>query len=128
MKVFRSPHNPVIAPKDVTPSRDDFEIIGVLNAGVTRFEDEVILLVRVAERPINGNSDVVLTAVYDVGEKELVIEEFPKSDPNTDFSDPRLIVRSAQTYLTSISHLRMARSKDGVNFVIDDTGSRDRRQ
>ncbi len=105
----------------MTPSRDDFEIVGVLNAGVTRFGDEVILLVRVAERPINGNSDVVLTAVYEMGEKDLVIKEFPKSDTDTDFSDPRLIVRSGQTYLTSISHLRMARSKDGINFEIDDT-------
>ncbi|MBL7187279.1 MAG: glycoside hydrolase family 130 protein [Phycisphaerae bacterium] len=121
MKAFRSPHNPIIEPKDVTPSRDDFEIIGVLNAGVARFEDTVILLVRVAERPINGNSDVVLTAVYETSGKDLVIKEFPKSDPDTDFSDPRLIVRPAQTYLTSISHLRVARSKDGIIFEIDDT-------
>ena len=121
MRAFRSPQNPIIEPKDVTPSRDDFEIIGVLNAGVARLEDEVILLVRVAERPINGNSDVVLTALYEMGEKDLVIKEFPKSDPDTDFSDPRLIVRSDQTYLTSISHLRVARSKDGINFEIDDT-------
>ena len=121
MKAFRSPHNPVIGPKDVIPSRDDFEIIGVLNAGVTRYEDEVILLARVAERPINGNSDVVLTAIYDKSEKDLVIKEFQKSDPDTDFSDPRLIVRSGQTYLTSISHLRIARSKDGIDFEIDDT-------
>ena len=121
MKAFRSPHNPIIEPKDVTPSRDDFEIIGVLNAGVTRFQDEVILLARVAERPINGNSDVVLTAIYDKSKKDLVIKEFQKSDPATDFSDPRLIVRSGQTYLTSISHLRIARSKDGINFEIDDT-------
>ena len=121
MKAFRSPHNPIIEPKDVTPSRDDFEIIGVLNAGVTRFQDEVILLVRVAERPINGNSDVVLTAVYEMDGKGLVIKEFQKSDPDTDFSDPRLIVRSGQTYLTSISHLRIARSKDGIDFEIDDT-------
>jgi len=120
MKAVRSPHNPIIEPKDLTPSRDDFEIIGVLNAGVTRFKDTVILLVRVAERPINENSDVVLTAVYDVGEKDLAVKEFPKSDPDTDFSDPRLIVRSGQTYLTSISHLRIGRSKDDINFEIDD--------
>ncbi|MEA3226048.1 MAG: glycoside hydrolase family 130 protein [Planctomycetota bacterium] len=120
MEAFRSPENPIIEPKDVRPSRDDFEVIGVLNAGVARFEDEVILLVRVAERPINKNSEVVLTAVYDVAEDRLAIKEFPKSDPETDFSDPRLIVRPAETYLTSISHLRVARSKDGINFEIDD--------
>ena len=74
MKAFRSPLNPIIEPKDITPSRDDFEIIGVLNAGVARLEDEVILLVRVAERPINKDSDVVLTAGYDMGEEDLVIQ------------------------------------------------------
>ncbi|MHC4580131.1 MAG: glycoside hydrolase family 130 protein, partial [Planctomycetota bacterium] len=121
MKALRSPHNPIIEPKDLTPSRDDFEIIGVLNAGVTGFEDEVVLLVRVAERPINKNPDVVLTAVHETGGEGLVVKEFPRSDPDTDFSDPRLIVKSGQTYLTSISHLRIARGKDGVNFEIDDT-------
>ena len=121
MKALRSPHNPIIEPNDLTPSRDDFEIIGVLNAGVTRFENEVVLLVRVAERPINENPDVVLTAVHKTGGEGLVVKEFPKSDPDTDFSDPRLIVKSGQTYLTSISHLRIARSKDGVDFEIADT-------
>ena len=121
MKAFRSPSNPIIEPKDVRPSKDDFEVIGVLNAGVTRFEDEVILLLRVAERPVNKNPDVVLTAVYDVVEGRLVTKEFSRADPETDFSDPRLIIRRGQTYLTSVSHLRLARSKDGINFEIEDT-------
>lgn len=120
MKTFRSPQNPIIKPDDVKPSREDFEIIGVLNAGVARAGDEIVLLVRVAERPIKTNSDTVLTAVYNVDKEGLDIERFRRSDPNIDFSDPRLIVKGNQTYLTSISHLRVARSKDGVNFEIDD--------
>ncbi|MHC4228982.1 MAG: glycoside hydrolase family 130 protein, partial [Planctomycetota bacterium] len=62
----------------------------------------------------------MLTAVYDVVEDRLVTKEFPRADPETDFSDPRLIIRRGQTYLTSISHLRLARSKDGINFEIED--------
>jgi predicted GH43/DUF377 family glycosyl hydrolase len=120
MNVFRSPHNPVIGPEDVKPSGDDFEVIGVFNAGVTRLEDEIILLLRVAERPINTNPDIVLTAIYNDAEERLVVTEFLKNNPEIDFSDPRLIIKSGQTYLTSISHLRLARSKDGVNFEIDD--------
>lgn len=80
MNVFRSPHNPVIGPEDVKHSADDFEVIGVFNAGVTRLEDEIILLLRVAERPINTNPDVVQAAVYDVSEERPVIIEFPKDD------------------------------------------------
>ncbi|MFC1636483.1 glycoside hydrolase family 130 protein [Planctomycetota bacterium] len=120
MKVFRSPHNPIIPPEDVKPSRDDFEVIGVFNAGVARFEDDVILLLRVAERPIKRNPDVILTAVYDVDENQIVTKPFSKTDPEIDFSDPRLIQTAAGTYLTSISHLRLARSKDGIRFEIGD--------
>jgi predicted GH43/DUF377 family glycosyl hydrolase len=120
MNVFRSPHNPVIGPEDVKPSGDDFEVIGVFNAGATRFEDEIILLLRVAERPINTNPDVVQAAVYDLAEEQPVIREFSKDNPENDFSDPRLIITPTQTYLTSISHLRLARSKDGIDFEIDD--------
>jgi predicted GH43/DUF377 family glycosyl hydrolase len=120
VKAFRSPHNPVITPEDVTPSGDGFEVIGVFNAGVTRFEDDVILLLRVAERPLNDNPDVALAAVHDVAEKQIVMEEFSKGDSEIDFSDPRLIQTPAGTYLTSISHLRLARSKDGIRFEIDD--------
>ena len=120
MKVFRSPHNPIITPEDVKPSREDFEVIGVFNAGVTRFENDVILLLRVAERPIKKNPDVVLTAVYDVKENQIVTKPFSKTDPEVDFSDPRLIQTAAGTYLTSISHLRLARSQDGTRFEIED--------
>ena len=120
MKISRSPHNPIISPENIKPSRDDFEVIGVFNAGVARFQDDVILLLRVAERPIKKNPDIVLTAVYDVHENQIVTKSFSKTDPAIDFSDPRLIQTPAGTYLTSISHLRLARSKDGIHFEIED--------
>lgn len=121
MKVFRSSQNPIITPEDVKPSRSDFEVIGVFNAGVTRFEGDVILLLRVAERPINDNPNVALAAVYDVAEKKTLIKEFSRRDSEIDFSDPRLIQTAAGTYLTTISHLRLARSTDGIHFKIEDT-------
>jgi predicted GH43/DUF377 family glycosyl hydrolase len=120
MKVFRSPSNPIIGPGDVKASRDDFEVIGVFNAGVSRLGDEAILLLRVAERPISTHPEVVLAGVYDVRQGSVVTEKFLKDDPQTDFSDPRLIIRAGRTYLTSISHLRLARSSDGVHFEIED--------
>ena len=119
MAVFRSTKNPIIEPKDVKPSRKDFEVIGVFNAGVTRFKDQVILLLRVAERPISTDPDIVLAGVYDVTRSDIVLKEFSKDDPENDFSDPRLIIRPSETYLTSISHLRLARSADGIKFDIE---------
>lgn len=121
MKVYRSPHNPVIGPKDIMPSRSDFEVIGVFNAGVARFQGEVILLLRVAERPISLHPDIVLAGIYDVAGSKIVTKEFSKDDPKIDFSDSRLIITPPETYLTSISHLRLARSSDGINFKIEDT-------
>lgn len=120
MAILRSPYNPIIEPKDVKPSRDDFEVIGVFNAGVTRFEDEVILLLRVAERPTGRHPDIIATAVYDVTKGDFLVKEFSKETEEIDFSDPRLIITRGETYLTSISHLKLARSKDGIKFEIED--------
>ena len=119
LNIFRSPHNPIIEPKDIKPSRNDFEVIGVFNAGVARFKDEIVLLLRVAEKPINIQDDIVQTAVYDIEEKKIKIIEFHKNNPEIDFSDPRLIITPNQTYLTSISHLRLARSKNSIDFKIE---------
>ena len=123
MQVFRSPNNPIIKPKDLKPSRDDFEVIGVFNAAAARLTDEVVLLLRVAERPISKDPDVVFAPVYDVPTADIILKEFSKADADNDFSDPRLIIRPTETYLTSISHLRLARSKDGVSFEIEDTAA-----
>ena len=41
----------LLQPGDLEPSREDFEVVGVFNPGAIRAGDEVILLVRVAERP-----------------------------------------------------------------------------
>jgi predicted GH43/DUF377 family glycosyl hydrolase len=67
---------------------------------------------------MNTNPDLELAAVYDVAKKRIVLVEFSRADPEIDFSDPRLIQTAAGTYLTSISHLRLARSKDGIRFEI----------
>jgi predicted GH43/DUF377 family glycosyl hydrolase len=120
MAAIRAAENPIIRPKDVKPSREDFEVIGVFNAGVARCREEVLLLLRIAERPINRRADVVLSPIYDISTHEVVVKAFSRDDPRNDFLDPRLIVRSKETYLTSISHLRLARSIDGIRFRVAD--------
>jgi beta-1,2-mannobiose phosphorylase / 1,2-beta-oligomannan phosphorylase len=120
MGVFRSPENPIIKPDMVKPSRSDFEVIGTFNAGVTRFGDKVLLLLRVAERPISPHPDIQMTAVYDPLAHEVVIKEFSRDDAGTDFSDPRMIIGPDGKFLTSLSHLRVATSTDGIHFNIAD--------
>ncbi len=121
MPVFRSPQNPIITPQDIKPCRDDFEVIGAFNAAAIRFDEQVILLLRVAERPVSAHPDIAYAPIYDVEKKQIVLKEFDKQEPANDFSDPRLIVTGNETYLTSISHLRVARSADGINFEIEET-------
>ncbi len=116
----RSPLNPLITPAHVTPSRPGFEVIGAFNAGVTRFGDEIILLLRVAERPVS-NDPHIAQAPYYTPDGELVLKTFDRGNPDYDFSDPRKIShhQTGELYLTSISHLRLARSTDGLHFTID---------
>ena len=121
MAVVRATENPIIRPEDVRPLREDFEVIGVFNAGVARYGNEVILLLRVAERPVQRRADIVLCPIYDLDRRQIVLRPFARDDPRNDFSDPRLILRPGETYLTSLSHLRLARSSDGIRFEVADT-------
>ncbi|MGH4051655.1 MAG: glycoside hydrolase family 130 protein [Clostridium sp.] len=123
MATLRSKNNPIIKPNDVKPSRADYEVLCVINAGVIRMDDEVILLLRVAERPLNTDPNVYLSPFYDTFKKSLQSIKFPKDSLQYDFTDSRVIKTEDTMYLTSISHLRVARSKDGVNFIIENKPS-----
>jgi len=119
MNIFRSEKNPIIKPVDVKPSRADFKVVGVFNCGVAEFKGEILLLMRVAETPINNNPKKECIPLLDVKTGKLVVKELNKNDSTIDFSDPRVIRTPSGYYLTSISHLRVARSKNGVDFEID---------
>ncbi|MBX5436557.1 MAG: glycoside hydrolase family 130 protein [Alicyclobacillaceae bacterium] len=121
MRVYRYEQNPLITPKDVKPLHEGFEVIGAFNAGIARLGDEIIMLLRVAERP--PSDDVVRAPVFDPVHKRMVVLEFNRLDDRYDLKDPRAIVpRSAgePAHLTSISYLRIARSPDGRHFQVDD--------
>lgn len=120
MIAVRNYRNPLIKPADVESIYQGFEVLSVFNAAVTKFKGQTILLLRIALRPINDNPKVVKTAVYDCESKKIVTKTFDKNDGHNDFSDPRLIVTNRGTFLTSISHLQIARSSDGVHFKLDE--------
>jgi predicted GH43/DUF377 family glycosyl hydrolase len=118
MSIFRSEKNPIITPEDVKPSRPDFRVIGVFNCGVTKFDGEILLLMRVAEVPIRSDLKKKLVPMLDMKTDKLIVREFDVSDSLAGFSDPRFIRVPAGKYLTSISHLRIARSRNGIDFEI----------
>ncbi|MDN4523919.1 BtaManbiosPhlase [Fictibacillus fluitans] len=123
MNVNRYEENPLVTPSDVKPHRDDFEVIGAFNAGIARYKDEVIMLLRVAERPLSDDPNIVKAPIFNTETKELEIMEFNISDKRYNFDDPRTIRKaddlSQFAFLTSLSYTRIARSKDGRNFTID---------
>ncbi len=118
MRISRSKKNPIIKPADVKPSRPDFRVAGVFNCGVTGFNGEVILLMRVAEKPVSNNREIPVP-VLDLKTGNISVKKFNKNDSSVDFSDPRFLRTTSGDYLTSISHLRIARSKNGIDFDID---------
>src|ERR1700693_4813415 len=108
MEIYRYQETPLITPKDVPPLRPDFEVIGAFNAGVAEYNGELIMLLRVAERPIRPDAHIVKAPVFNPSTRELVIKEFDLRDPAYDVSDPRVIrERGKETwsYLTSLSYL-----------------------
>jgi len=121
MLAERSSFNPLISPEDVIPSRPELMVKGVCNAGATTFGDEILLLLRVMEAPAPDDG-MVFVPVLDLDGRPgnaYRFLTFRKDDPDLDSSDPRVVSYRGRLYLTVISHLRLARSVDGVNFSID---------
>lgn len=129
INITRCEQNPLISPSDVKPSREDFQVDGVFNCGVTKYKDEVILLCRVAESvKIEDENTIQIPIVSNTnGKDEIEVVKIKKDEnPQYDYSDTRSLwsidAKGARkiSYLTSLSHIRLARSKDGINFVIDE--------
>jgi predicted GH43/DUF377 family glycosyl hydrolase len=110
----RFEQNPLLRPADVKPSSADMTVECLLNPGVFRFEGKTWLLLRVAERPIQTEGRISVAFYNQHGRIE--ITSFDKSDPNLDFSDPRVINYKGRDYLTTLSHLRLVCSNDGKSF------------
>ncbi len=112
------PGNPIIRPSDVPPSRPDFEVVCAFNAGATIYQGETLLMLRVAERPVSDKG-WISTAEIDPESGETKVLRFKIGDPQLQEHDARGLVYGGRKYLTTLSHLRLARSKDGRHFTVD---------
>lgn len=125
----REPKNPIITAADVKPSQDFLKVDGIFNCGAVKAGEEYLLLCRVAESCAEQTEEAVCIPVYDEVRDCLKLERLnrQKADELYDMSDSRMIYKKNTggakkiKYLTSISHLRLARSRDGVNFKVEDT-------
>ncbi len=115
--------NPLATPETVKPSRDDFYVTGVLNAGAFEFDGKFCWLVRVAETPVQDDParvKIPLMRLDEAGQPVMDFHYFDRSDTTLDFSDKRVVVTPEETFITNISHLRMATSTDGKNWTVED--------
>jgi len=103
----------------VQPSLPELEVVGVFNPAVARHNGEIVALLRVAEslREVPAGKVAALTH----NEGRLEVHLWDRGDKAVDLSDPRVIVEGGRTWLTSISHLRVARSTNGIRLAVEPT-------
>jgi beta-1,2-mannobiose phosphorylase / 1,2-beta-oligomannan phosphorylase len=109
----RFSQNPLLRPADVPPSRQGLEVACLLNPGVFEFDGKTWLIIRVAERPAQQEGVISFPVLKSGG---IDIIEIPLNDPELDATDPRVINYKGADYLTTLSHLRLMCSDDGIHF------------
>ncbi|RXK82797.1 glycoside hydrolase family 130 protein [Filimonas effusa] len=105
--------NPLLAPADLKPSREGLQIACLLNPGVFEYDGKTWMLIRVAERPVQKDGIISFPVLTPTGMR---IMEIATDDPELDASDPRVITYKGADYLTTLSHLRLVCSEDGIRF------------
>lgn len=110
----RFPENPLLMPKDLSASTPELQIISLLNPGVFVFENKTWLLVRVAECITQKEGVIFFPVVNALGKVEII--EIPLNDPDLIANDARVVNYKGLDYLTTLSHLRLLCSDDGVHF------------
>jgi predicted GH43/DUF377 family glycosyl hydrolase len=110
----RFQQNPLLFPKDIKASSADLQVISLLNPAVFTFQGKTWLLVRVAESITQKEGVIFFPVVNAIGKIEII--EVPLNDPDLIANDARVIKYKGLDYLTTLSHLRLVCSNDGVTF------------
>lgn len=102
----------LLRPLDLPPSREDFEVVGAFNPGAVSVDGEVVLLVRVAERPKEKRAGYTGLPRWDA-KIGLTVDWIANEEVQA--VDPRVFRRVADglVRLAFISHLRIVRCGDG---------------
>ncbi|HCA71994.1 MAG TPA: glycosidase [Ruminococcaceae bacterium] len=125
--MLRCSQNPLITVSDVRPSRPDFHVEGIFNCGACRFQNQIFLVCRVAESAGCTKDEVRIPYMKKCGNRLQmnIISLVKREHPELNFSDSRKVGKMhagvwKTLYLTSFSHLRLARSTDGIHFKVDE--------
>ena len=113
--------HPTITPDHVAPSNSAYRVRGAFNPGAAVVGDEIVLLLRVAEDVPTGEGRVAVPTIHrDGGVTVTHVVEADLNAPNVDMLDDGSVMIDGRKQPTTLSHLRLARSTDGVNFTIDE--------
>ncbi len=110
----RFAENPILSPADLKASGDGLEITCLLNPGVFQYQGKIWLIVRVAERPEQKENLLSFPILTEKGNTKII--EIPTDDPELKATDARVINYKGVDYLTTLSHLRLLCSDDGIRF------------
>lgn len=112
--VTRCSLNPILSPEDLLPSGESMKIECLLNPGVFRFDGKTWMLLRVAERPQQQQGEISFPVLDD--QNRVTVMRVPTASPELDLTDPRVINYKGNDFLTTMSHLRLVSSTDGIHF------------
>ena len=117
----RHPNNPLITPEMIKPSAPGYRVLGAFNPGAVRFGDEIILLLRVSENVEAEEGMIAVPMIeFEDNRGKPGVLKLRRDDPEVNLKDTRGVVYRGVDYLSTLSHIRVARSRDGVNFTVDD--------
>ena len=108
----RFPENPILIPNDINPSNYGLNVICLLNPGVFTFEGKTWLLIRVAENVAPKDGMISFPVLDEQGNIDVL--DVAEDDESLDASDPRVMNYKGQDYLTTLSHLRLVCSDNGI--------------
>lgn len=113
----------LLRPGDIRPSREDMEILSVFNPGVIEMNGQVVILARVAERPVERREGFTALPRWD--SQQGVVVDWGSDDELVPI-DPRVVEYKATGLkrLTFVSHLRAFAAGDGRTIDTSEIGLR----
>ena len=110
----RFAENPLLSPPDLQAHSEGLQITCLLNPGVFQYVGKTWLIVRVAERPRQKENTISFPVLTKTGATKII--EIANNDPDLKATDARVINYKGVDYLTTLSHLRLLCSDDGIRF------------
>jgi len=115
-------------PEDFDPTGERMKVVGAFNPGVTMEDDDTVLMIRVAEAPVDEPRNSVMLPYFDVENRadspyRISFDVLPESAIKS-IGKKDVMLRAGTSRLRHLSHPVIARSIDGTSIdEIEDTPS-----